>query len=76
MAEVVLRFNPPLEASDADFGATPLGWAIHGSVHGWHRATGDYAGVVEALLRAGAVRPPTIDGAPAVQEVLRHWEEA
>ncbi len=75
MAEVVLRFRPPLEASDADFGATPLGWALYGSVHGWHSATGDYAGVVEALLQAGAVRPPTIEGAPAVQEVLRRSEE-
>jgi hypothetical protein len=27
-------------------------------VHGWRRATGDYAGTVERLLAAGAKAPP------------------
>ncbi len=70
MAEVILRFNPPLEVTDADFNAPPLGWAIHGSEHGWHAAKGNYAGVVEALLRAGAHRPTTIEGSPAVRRAL------
>lgn len=71
MTETILRYAPPLEVTDDDFGGTPLGWAIHGSEHGWHRRTGDYGGTVEALIRAGAVRPPEIAGSPAVQEVLR-----
>jgi len=70
MAEIILRFDPPLEVTDADFNATPLGWTIHGSEHGWHAATGDYAGVVEALLRAGASRPTSIEGSPAVRRAL------
>ena len=58
MAEIVLRFNPELEATDADFHGTPLGWAIHGSENGWNVRMGDYVGTVEALLAAGA-KPPT-----------------
>ena len=71
MTKIVLRFGPLLESTDADFGGTPLGWAIHGSEHGWHCQTGDYAGTVEALIEASAKCPETINGSPAVQEVLR-----
>lgn len=70
MTTVILRFAPPLEATDADFRATPLGWAIHGSEHGWHRETGNYAGVVQALLDAGAARPAVTEGSPAVRDAL------
>ena len=71
MAETILRFNPPLEATDADFNGTPLRWAVHGSEHGWHCRTGDYGATVVALIRAGARRPDAIEGSPAVQDVLR-----
>jgi ankyrin repeat protein len=72
MAREILRHNPPLEVTDADFKGTPLGWAIHGSVHGWYCETGDYAGTVEALLNAGAKVPPKAnDGSEAVRAVLR-----
>jgi len=72
MAREILRHDPPLELTDADFNGTPLGWAIHGSVHGWHCDTGDYAGTVEALLNAGAKLPPKLDGvSEAVREVFR-----
>jgi hypothetical protein len=70
MVRSILRFNPPLETTDADFKATPLGWAIHGSQHGWYATTGDYAATVAALLDAGAVRPATPGGSAAVREVL------
>jgi ankyrin repeat protein len=73
MAQIILRFAPPLEAVDADFNATPLGWAIHGSEHGWFRETGNYAATVEALLRAGAKRSEKIEGSEAVQDLLRRW---
>jgi hypothetical protein len=71
MTETILRFSPPLEALDSDFNATPLGWAIHGSEHGWSRKTGDFAATVANLLRAGARHPTKIGGSEAVQEVLR-----
>ncbi len=70
MARLILRFRPPLETVDSDFGGTPLGWAIHGSLEGWFRQTGDFAGVAAALLAAGAQPPQVIRGSPAVQTVL------
>lgn len=54
MVQEILRYNPSLEVTDAEFKVTPLGWANHGSEHGWHRETGDYAATIEALRRAGA----------------------
>ena len=71
MVRELLRFNPPLEATDRDFKATPIGWAIHGSEHGWYVSTGRHAEVVELLLRAGAKRPDAVSGAPAVRDVLQ-----
>src|SRR6266566_6748022 len=57
MTREILRYNPPLEPTDADFQGTPLGWAIHGSEHGWYCRTGNYAATVESLLKAGATIP-------------------
>jgi hypothetical protein len=71
MTDTILRFSPPLEALDSDYSATPLGWAIHGSEHGWSITTGDFAATVAALLKAGARHAAKIEGSEAVQEVLR-----
>ena len=73
MVEAILRYNPPLELTDTDFHATPLGWAIHGSEHGWHCRTGNYAAAVESLIRAGATLPEKIEGTEPVKEVLRRF---
>jgi ankyrin repeat protein len=73
MAETILRFGPPLEATDADFNGTPLVWAIHGSGHGWYCRTGNYGATVESLIRAGAKRPGIIAGSTVVQDVLRRY---
>ncbi len=69
----ILRHGPDLERKDADHGATPLGWATYGSVHGWHPDQGDYPGTVVVLLDAGA-RPPRLDdlqASDAVRSVLK-----
>lgn len=74
MAREILRHDPPLELRDNDFKGTPLGWASYGSMHGWHRKTGDYVGTVEALLAVGAQAPPLTDNLEAsepVRAVLR-----
>ena len=71
MTEIILAHNPPLEIKDRDFNSTPLGWATHGSEHGWFRETGDYARTVEMLINGGANPPESIGGSPAVQETLR-----
>jgi ankyrin repeat protein len=70
MIEIILRKNPPLELTDADFQGTPLRWAIYGSEHGWHYETGNYAASVEALLRAGAKPPQEVAGSAEVKQVL------
>jgi len=70
MARAILPFGPPLEATDADFSGTPLGWAIHGSEHGWYAQSGDYAATVALLLEAGASRPAAPGGSGAVRTVL------
>lgn len=74
MTEIILRYHPPLEWNDADFNSPPLGWAIHGSEHGWYCKTGDYASTVEALLKAGAKPPKKIEGTDAVKAVLRKYK--
>ena len=71
MVREILRYNPPLELTDADFNATPMGWATHGSENGWYCKTGDYSGTVEALLKAGAKFPAKICGSASVQTLLR-----
>ncbi len=75
MVELILRKNPPLEVTDADFNATPLGWAIYGSEHGWHPEQGNYAATVEALLRAGAKPPQEVSGSAEVRQVLLRASE-
>jgi Ankyrin repeats (3 copies)/Ankyrin repeat len=71
MVNAILPFGPPLEATDADFNGTPLGWAIHGSKEGWHQQAGDYGGTVEVLLAAGARLPDRLGGTETVREILR-----
>lgn len=73
MAREILKHQPPLEVTDADFHSTPLGWALHGSTNGWHPGEGDYPETVELLLRAGAKLPATLSGTDAVQAVLRQF---
>jgi hypothetical protein len=71
MVNAILPFSPPLEVTDGDFNGTPIGWAIYGSEHGWYATTGDYAGTIEVLIRAGAHLPEHLGGTEAVREVLR-----
>ena len=74
MIREILHYHPPLELTDADFQATPLGWAIHGSINGWYSRTGDYAATVELLLKAGAKLPgKKPEATEAVKEVLRRY---
>jgi ankyrin repeat protein len=71
IVRLLLRHGPPIEDASNDFGATPLGWAIHGSEHGWRRHAGDYPAVVQLLCDAGAKLPNQPAGTEAVKDVLR-----
>lgn len=68
MLREILRYHPPLDSRDNDHRIPPLGWALHGSLHGWHAKTGDYGAVVAALIDAGAKTDnplPTLEGSEA-----------
>jgi ankyrin repeat protein len=72
MAREILRLSPPLEVKDLTHQGTPIDWALYGSLHGWYCKTGDYAGVVTALLDAGSTAPGENDNASeAVMRALR-----
>lgn len=60
-----------LENRRNEFGATPLGWAMHGSLNGWYKERGDYPNTVEALLDAGAKVPENTGASAAVFTVLK-----
>jgi ankyrin repeat protein len=78
MARDILGYKPALELDDDEHHARPLGWTIHGSLHGWHCRTGDYGATLEALLEAGAVHPTAsedFEGSDAVRDVLRRWTQ-
>jgi ankyrin repeat protein len=76
MLREILRRNPTLEDNQNDFNGTPFRWAIHGSMNGWYRDTGDYATTVRELLKAGAAVPAkTDDGSDAVQQVLESYRK-
>jgi len=73
MVRELLDHHAPVEVKGDEYDATPLGWALHGSVHGWNRRTGDYADTVAILLAAGAQAPPpseNVETTDAVRAVL------
>jgi ankyrin repeat protein len=76
MARALLQHGAPVDVKGDEYDGTPLHWATFGSVHGWHPASGDYAGVVETLVAGGAVVPtlePGVEASDAVRAVLaRH----
>jgi ankyrin repeat protein len=77
MVREILEYHPHLELS-CDHKITALGSALHGSMNGWHRDTGDYVGTVTALLTAGAKAPKVTDDLEAsesVRELLIEYGE-
>jgi ankyrin repeat protein len=70
MIRILLTHLAPLEAEEQQFKGTPLGWALRGSEHSWHRDKGDYPRAVEALLAAGAKLSRPAEDLEATEEVL------
>jgi ankyrin repeat protein len=67
--ELLLTRGPSLSIKN-EFGGTPLGACIYGSIHSW-RKDGDFPRSVELLLAAGSTVPELAGGSPEVQAVLR-----
>jgi hypothetical protein len=70
MTRELLRRSPPLDLRDGVYEAPPIGWALHGSVHASDAAPRDHAGVVRALLEAGATAP-RVDAETAASDAVR-----
>lgn len=70
--EVLLKRGADVTVVENEFGATPLGWAVHGCGN-YPNPQGDYPGVVRLLLAAGA-DPKVIERLPddsGVADLLR-----
>jgi len=75
MVRALLEHNAPVNIFENEHGGSPLAWALHGSLYGWHRDQGDYPGVAHALLAAGAAIPRPerpLEAAEEVLEIIRH----
>jgi len=70
MVNALLARGATVNVFESEHGGSPLTWALHGSLHSWHRDSGDYRGVVLALLHAGATIPDAEQSLEATDEVL------
>ena len=74
MVRALVAHGAPINVFETEHGGSPLAWALHGSLHSWLRDKGDYAGVTQALLAAGAQIPQSdrpLEASDEVLEVLR-----
>lgn len=79
MVREILHYGPQLERNDNHHRIPALTSALHGSMNGWHRDTGDYVATVEALLDAGAKAPEVTDdleASDAVRDLLLRRAQA
>jgi hypothetical protein len=78
MVREILRYHSRLELRENEHEITALGSALHGSMNGWHRDTGDYVATVEPLLGAGAKAPKPsedLEASDSVRDLLRRHAE-
>jgi hypothetical protein len=75
MVRALLTRDPAIGVRDASYGATPLGWCLHGAVFGEKCKTGDFAGVARLLIDAGEIVDPKMlpTGREDVDQVLRTY---
>ncbi len=70
MVRGLIAHNAPINVFETEHGGNPLAWALHGSLHSWHRDKGDYP-----ARYAGSPRRRRPDSQPeqpleATEEVL------
>jgi ankyrin repeat protein len=73
VVRLLIAHHAPLEEKDTTYGGTPLGWACHGSEN-CRNPQGDYRGIVEMLIQAGA-KFETLAGTEEVKEVMRRYSD-
>lgn len=69
---LLLERNAPVDASGDNSSATPLSWALHGSLHARNPNT-NHVLVVERLIASGAQIPEKMDGSETVVAALRRY---
>ncbi|MGQ0643432.1 MAG: ankyrin repeat domain-containing protein [Gemmatimonadaceae bacterium] len=74
IARELLRYGAAVNVSEPTFGGTPVTWTLYGSVNGWRCESGDFVGVLDALLKAGATLPTKVEGgSDAVRDFLAKY---
>jgi ankyrin repeat protein len=73
VVRLLLAHHASLEEKDTTYGGTPLGWACHGSLN-CRNPQGDYPGIVEVLIQAGA-KFEEAGGSEEVKEVMRRYAD-
>lgn len=75
LVDLLISRGHPVDLVDPTYKATPLGWAIHDCVVEKRHPEGDFAHVVESLLKAGS--PVDLSNYPTgdqrIDEVLRRF---
>lgn len=73
LVELLIHHGHPVDVSDPQYRATPVGWAIHSCLEAKRHPEGDFPQVVELLMKRGASfderRYPT--GHPGIDAVLK-----
>lgn len=70
--QVLIAHGASLTSKNA-YGGTPLGSAIHGSIHCLSARKGTHAAVVESLIQAGSPIPEEAAGSKEVNEILHRY---
>jgi len=70
MAREILQFHPQLEFKSKEYPGTALSWAVFASGNAWRSETGDFVGMIRALLEAGASIPPNVEDLEPSDAVL------
>ena len=75
LVDLLISRGHPVDLVDPTYNATPLGFAIHDCIEEKRHPEGDFAHVVESLLKAGSPWNPSIypTGDQNVDEVLRRY---
>jgi hypothetical protein len=70
MVNVLLAHEATVNVFESEHGGSPLGWALHGSLHGWHRDSGNFAGSFSRSWTPGRLFPRWKHPLEATEEVL------